>query len=122
MSNANIWVCTDDDTSQYVKDLGNGVFHVVQMGGSVEVGFSVREQIVDVRDRIKKNYEDVEQVINAYYGPIGLFALQEEYGDQTGQIVAEMISETEFLEQKPLFNGNPSACQRYIGRLIKQTR
>lgn len=104
MNTINNWICTDPDFSQYVKQLSQTQFHLIEMRlCSINPPLhEIYEDILDVDDYIYHNGEEgrkeLENILNSYgyfyFYPIkNHTSIQAIYKEKTYQVMAECIFE-----------------------------
>lgn len=89
------WINSDPDTYQYVHDLGNDVFELVEVRESPgALPYSVAVGTVNVKEIMENDPEDFCKILNSF-GYDGIGHLHELYGDAAMQIAAECIFESD---------------------------
>ena len=108
-----VWICTDDSSLQHVRKIGGGRYEFLDSARlSDNTGFVCRRSI-DLTDYKMDN--DFNYVYLKPYGYDSSDDVQRLYGDDSDQIIAECIAETEMIERHNIvFCGSYNACLEYI--------
>ncbi|MDL2206544.1 hypothetical protein LJC33_06530 [Eubacteriales bacterium OttesenSCG-928-N13] len=116
------WVLTDDASGQHIRRLSDkqAIFSVIDTIPSTEDGeCTVVNATVAIHDEDVQD-EDFVQTYLAPFGYASFEEIQEQYGAQAMQIVAECFFETVASEQgRVLYRGSEDACIDYINRNVE---
>lgn len=110
------WILTDDDCSQYVKQLDDTVFKLIQISS---IGYddekAVYKETIDLEDF---DEDDIRQILYGFSYD-GIEDVQNQYGDASNQIIAECLFEDRIYWLPHCFQGTYQECEDYIKQYIQ---
>lgn len=88
------WICTDDDSAQYVKKLSESKFALIEMGlvDPERDVYAVYTAEIDLDDIIENSHVELLTALNSY-SYSNEIDVRKEYGDSANQIMAECFFE-----------------------------
>lgn len=106
------WILTDDDCLQYIKKNSETVFELIEIRERGEKdGLLVVNDIVNINDYSEEEKEDILYLFG--YENVDI---NDEYGEEGNQILAECIFESQF--NHCLFTGSENECIKFIENYI----
>lgn len=88
-NDVNGWILTDDDSSQYMKKLGDNLYDCIEVRRMMSSGYAVVRASVDLS---ALSVDELENFAMPYY-PGGLAEVRETYTEAACQTLAECIFE-----------------------------
>lgn len=119
----NEWILTDDDSMQYVREVKDSTYELIQIENDYDEKFKVFHGIIDVKFYIEKDRKSVAEVIAYYYGDDedvdSIQDMFDSFGEERAyQLIAEMLFENEIFEMSSMFHGDWEDCQEFIENYI----
>lgn len=114
------WILTDDSSLQHVRKVGIGRYEVLDSALLPDNTGFVCRRCIDLND-----YTIDGEFNRTYLNPYDYDnpdAVQRLYGDDSGQIIAECIAETELWERhNTVFSGSYDDCLEYIRAIVRRS-
>lgn len=119
----NEWILTDNDSMQYVREVKDSTYELIQIENDYDEKFKVFHGIIDVKFYIEKDRKSVAEVIAYYYGDDedvdSIQDMFDSFGEERAyQLIAEMLFEDEIFEMSSMFHGDWEDCQEFIENYI----
>ena len=119
----NEWILTDNDSMQYVREVKDSTYELIQIENDYDEKFKVFHGIIDVKFYIEKDRKSVAEVIAYYYGDDedvdSVQDMFDSFGEERAyQLIAEMLFENEIFEMSSMFHGDWEDCQEFIENYI----
>lgn len=123
MKDINGWVLTDDASSQYVKNHGEGIFSLIEMSicfpNSKQDEYIAYYDTLDINQYFKEPlYSEMVDIISGFGYTIE--SISDSYGEERDQVIAECIFEhySSFRATKLLI-GSKEECEAAIHNYIR---
>lgn len=114
------WICTDEDSAQYVKQISLNRFDLIQLQvATLHNGYTVQGGIMEPMRYMQEAPEEAAAIL-AFYGYDGFADVVARYGPDAPQIAAECFFETLIDSYELLATGSEATCRAFIERYVKQ--
>lgn len=120
--NTNNWILTDDDSCQYVKQLSESEFHLIELSliNPKTDEYEVYYDEIDVDDYLDDEREKLISILGGF-GYNSIEDVISHYGENANQIMAECIFEHfgSFFGNR-VFIGKYDECEKFIKEYLEQ--